>query len=85
MAHATWDVLGLDPFAEATRSETLVWLAEAHAAIEARLFVPRPKPTPVSLFLSDVPRSDVEGTQNALAAWGDKRAGTKGQPQLGIG
>jgi Transposase DDE domain len=85
MSHAACDVLGVDTFDEDTLYEHLDWLAGAQAAIEDRLFVQRTKTTPVSLFLSDVTRSYLAGTHNALAAFGDNRAGKKGQLQIVIG
>jgi hypothetical protein len=85
MAHAACDVLGLDTFDEDTLYENLDWLAGAQAAIEDRLFVQRTKTKPVSLFLYDVTSSYLEGTQNALAAFGYNRAGKKGKRQIVIG
>ncbi len=55
------------------------------AAVEDRLFAQRTKTTPVSLFLYDVTRSSLEGTHNALAAFGDNRDGKKGKRQIVIG
>jgi hypothetical protein len=85
MSHAACDVLGLDTFDEDTLYENLDWLAGAQAAIEERLFVQRTKTTPVSLFLYDVTRSYLEGTHNALAAFGYNRDGKKGKLQMVIG
>jgi hypothetical protein len=85
MSHAACDVLGLDTFDEETLYENLDWLAGAQAAIEDRLFVQRTKTTPVSLFLYDVTSSYVEGTHNALAAFGYNRDGKKGKLQIVIG
>jgi len=85
MAHAACDVLGLDAFDEDTLYENLDWLAGAQAAIEDRLFVQRTKTTPGSLFLYDVTRSYLEGTHNALAAFGYNRDGKKGKLQIVIG
>src|SRR5262252_1876801 len=85
MAHAACDVLGLDTFDEDTLYENLDWLAGAQAAIEDRLFVQRTKTTPVSLFLYDVTRSYLEGTHNALAAFGSNRDGKQGKLQIVIG
>src|SRR2546425_8369396 len=70
MSHAACDVLGVDAFDEDALYENLDWLAGAQARIEDRLFVQRTKTTPVSLFLYDVTSSYVEGTHNALAAFG---------------
>ena len=85
MSHAACDVLGLDTFDEDTLYANLDWLAGAQAAIEDRLFVQRTKTQPVSLFLYDVTRSYLEGTPNALAAFGYNRDGKKGKLQIVIG
>jgi len=85
MSHAACDVLGLDTFDEDTLYENLDWLARAQAAIEDRLFAQRAKTTPVSLFLYDVTSSYLEGTHNALAAFGYNRDGKKGKLQIVIG
>src|SRR5262249_7828872 len=85
MAHAACDVLGLGPFDEDTLYENLDGRAGAQAAIEDRLLVQRTKPTPVSLFLSDVTSSSLEGTHNALAAFGSNRDGKKGKRQIVLG
>jgi hypothetical protein len=85
MSHAACDVLGLDTFDEDTLYENLDWLAGAQAGVENRLFVQRTKTTPVNLFLYDVTSSYVEGTQNALAAFGYNRDGKKGKRQIVIG
>jgi transposase len=85
MAHAACDVLGLDAFDEDALYENLDWLAGAQARREDRLFAQRTKTTPASLFLYEVTRSYLEGTHNALAAFGYKRDGKKGKRQLVIG
>src|SRR5215813_2227688 len=85
LSHAACDVLGLDAFDEDTLYENLDWLAGAQAAIEDRLFVQRTKAKPVSLFLYDVTSSYLEGTHNALAAFGYNRDGKKGKMQIVIG
>src|SRR5437899_10178725 len=85
MAHAACDVLGLDAFDEDALYENLDWLAGAQASVEDRLFAQRTKTTPVSLFLYDVTSSYLEGTHNALAAFGYNRDGKKGKPQIVIG
>jgi hypothetical protein len=85
MAHAACDVLGLDAFDEDALYENLDWLAGAQAAIEDRLFVQRTKTKPINLFLYDVTSSYLEGTQNALAAFGYNRDGKKGKLQMVIG
>src|SRR6266516_385321 len=85
MSHAACDVLGLDTFDEDALYENLDWLAGAQSSVEDRLFAQRTKTTPVSLFLYDVTSSYVEGTHNALAAFGYNRDGKKGKRQIVIG
>jgi Transposase DDE domain len=85
MAHAACDVLGLGTFDEETLYANLDWLAGAQARIEDRLFAQRQKTKPASLFLYDVTSSYLEGTQNALAAFGYNRDGKKGKRQIVIG
>jgi Transposase DDE domain len=85
MSHAACDVLGIDTFDDDTLYENLDWLAGAQAAIEERLFVQRTTAKPVSLFLYDVTSSYLEGTHNALAAFGYNRDGKKGKLQIVIG
>jgi Transposase DDE domain len=85
MAHAACDVLGLEPFDEDALYENLDWLAGAQASIEDRLFAQRTQTKPVNLFLYDVTSSYLEGTHNALAAFGSNRDGKKGKMQIVIG
>jgi hypothetical protein len=85
MSHTACDVLGLGPFDEDALYENLDWLANRQAAIEDTLFAQRTKTKPVSLFLYDVTSSYVEGTHNALAAFGYNRDGKKGKRQIVIG
>jgi len=85
MAHAACDVLGLGPFDEDALYENLDWLAGAQASIEDRLFAQRTQTKPVNLFLYDVTSSYLEGTHNALAAFGYNRDGKKGKMQIVIG
>ena len=85
MGHAACDVLGLGTFDEDALYENLDWLAGAQARIEDRLFAQRQTTKPASLFLYDVTRSYLEGTHNALAAFGYNRDGKKGKPQIVIG
>jgi len=85
MSHAACDVLGLGPFDEDALYENLDGLAGAQASVEDKLFAQRTKSKPVSLFLYDVTSSYVEGTHNALAAFGDNRDGKKGKMQIVIG
>jgi Transposase DDE domain len=85
MSHAACDVLGLGTFDEDALYENLDWLAGAQAQIEDRLFAQRQKTKPASLFLYDVTSSYLEGTHNALAAFGYNRDGKKGKQQIVIG
>jgi hypothetical protein len=85
MAHAACDVLGLGPFDEDALYENLDWLAGAQASIEDRLFAQRTQTKPVNLFLYDVTSRYLEGTHNALAAFGYNRDGKKGKMQIVIG
>src|SRR5947208_7364430 len=85
MAHAACDVLRLGAFDEDALYENLDWLAGAQASVEDRLFAQRTKTTPVSLFLYDVTSSYLEGTHNALAAFGYNRDGKKGKMPIVIG
>ena len=85
MAHAACDVLGLDTFDEDALYENLDWLAGADARIEERLFAQRQQTKSASLFLYDVTSSYLEGTHNALAAFGYNRDGKKGKMQIVIG
>jgi Transposase DDE domain len=85
MSHAACDVLGLGPFDEEALYDNLDWLANRQAAVEDTLFAQRTQTKPVSLFLYDVTSSYVEGTHNALAAFGYNRDGKKGKRQIVIG
>jgi Transposase DDE domain len=85
MAHAACDVLGLGTFDEDALYENLDWLAGVQAPVEDRLFAQRTKTKPITLFLYDVTSSYLEGTQNALAAFGYNRDGKKGKRQIVIG
>jgi len=78
MSHAACDVLGLGPFDEAALYGNLDWLAGAQASVEDKLFAQRTQTKPVGLFLYDVTSSYLEGTHNALAAFGYNRDGKKG-------
>src|SRR5499425_779097 len=85
MSHAACDVLGVGPFDEDALYENLDWLARVQASVEDKLFAQRTKSKPVSLFLYDVTSSYLEGTHNALAAFGYNRDGKKGKMQIVIG
>src|SRR6266404_1982391 len=85
MAPAACDVLGLGTVDEEALYEKLDGLAGAQARREERLLAQRQKTKPASLFLYDVTRSYLEGTHNALAAFGYHRDGQKGKRQMVIG
>src|SRR6266853_3197072 len=85
MAHAACDVLGLGTFDEDALYENLDWLVGVQASGEDRLFAQRTKARPINLFLYDVTSSYLEGTHNALAAFGSNRDGKKGKRQMVIG
>jgi hypothetical protein len=61
------------------------WLEGRHAVIERRLWQSRPPQPKEQVFLYDVTSSYLEGTYNALAAWGYNRDGKKGKMQLVVG
>src|SRR5712671_3014358 len=85
MAHAACDVLGLGTFDADALYENLDGLAGVQASVEDRLLAQRTKAKPINLFLYDVTSSYLEGTHNALAAFGSNRDGKKGKRQLVIG
>jgi Transposase DDE domain len=85
MSHAACDVLGVGPFDEEALYENLDWLAHRQAVVEDTLFARRTRRKPVSLFLYDVTSSYLEGTHNALAAFGYNRDGKKGKMQIVLG
>lgn len=61
------------------------WLEGRHAVIERRLWQSRPPQPKEQIFLYDVTSSYLEGTYNALAAWGYNRDGKEGKMQLVVG
>src|SRR5262249_10667645 len=85
MAHAACDILGLGTFDEDALYENLDWLAGAQTRIEERLFSQRQQTKTASLFFYDVTSSYLEGTHNALAAFGYNRDGKKGKMRIVIG
>src|SRR5216684_7325321 len=85
MSHAACDVLGLGTFDEDALYENLDWLVGVQASVEDRLFAQRTKAKPINLFLYDVTSRYLEGTHNALAAFGYNRDGKKGKRQMVIG
>ena len=88
-SHLACDVLNLEKFNEDHLYKNLDWLCENQAKIEDHLFAKqkgkkRDGGQP-QLFLYDVTSSYLEGTKNALAAFGYGRDGKKGKPQIVIG
>lgn len=83
--HAACDVLGLEPFHEDDLYQNLDWLADHQSKIEDRLFRTQHPDGQSPLFLYDVTSSYLEGTQNALAAFGYNRDGKRGKTQIVIG
>lgn len=83
--HAACDMLGLEAFDEEDLYAHLDWLCTHQAAIEDRLFRQRTAQVPPDLFLYDVTSSYLEGTGNALAAFGYNRDGKRGKRQIVLG
>ena len=83
--HGVCDVLGLDAFHEEHLYNNLSWLSENQEDIEKRLFKHRYGSSPPRLFLYDVTSSYLEGTCNALGAFGYNRDGKKGKQQIVVG
>ncbi|MEA1870645.1 MAG: IS1634 family transposase [Candidatus Bipolaricaulota bacterium] len=88
-SHAACDVLNLTKFNEDDLYDNLGWLTENQAKIEDRLFTKRNgrerDEDKQQLFLYDVTSSYLEGTKNALAAFGYNRDKKKGKRQIVIG
>jgi Transposase DDE domain len=83
--HAACDILGLGKFNEEDLYENLDWLCRNQVELEDRPFrrlYPAEEP---QLFLYDVTSSDLEGTENELAAFGYNRDGKKGKRQIVLG
>ncbi len=83
--HVACDVLNLEGFDEDDLYGNLDWLAENQPDIEGRLFRRRYGANPPELFLYDVTSTYLEGTENALAAFGYNRDRKRGKKQLVIG
>ena len=83
--HAACDLLGLDGFDEDALYANLDWLCAHQADIEDRLFRTLEPSDPSGLFLYDVTSSYLEGTHNALSAFGYNRDGKRGKKQIVIG
>lgn len=85
-SQAACEVLGItQPFTEDDLYTNLDWLAAHQPEIEDRLFRRLAADNPPTLYLYDVTSSYLEGTQNALAAFGYNRDGKRGKKQLVIG
>ena len=84
-SHATSDILRMDSFNEDDLYANLSWLAEHQEAIEKRLFRQSYGDAIPELFLYDVTSSYLEGTRNALGAFGYNRDGKAGKMQIVIG
>jgi hypothetical protein len=78
-AHAACDVLGLDIFNEDHLYANLAWLALHQTQIEQKLFQRLHAQDRPEVFLYDVTSSYLEGTHNALAAFGYNRDGKRGK------
>jgi len=88
-SHAACDVLNLTKFNEDDLYDNLDWLTENQGKIEDHLFAKRDgrkcAEDNQQLFLYDVTSSYLEGTKNALAAFGYNRDKKKGKRQIVIG
>ena len=84
-SHAACDVLGLQSFDENDLYLNLDWLCTQQASIEDRLYRASRVDGKSQLFLYDVTSSDLEGSQNQLAAFGYNRDGKKSKRQIVVG
>jgi len=88
-SHVACDVLNLTKFNEDDLYDNLDWLTENQGKIEDHLFAKRNgrkrDEDKQQLFLYDVTSSYLEGTKNALAAFGYNRDKKKGKRQIVIG
>jgi hypothetical protein len=84
-SHAVCDVLGLEPFHEENLYANLDWLCKQQTTIENRLFRQRHPDGKAKLFLYDVTSSYLEGSDNALAAFGYNRDRKQGKLQIVVG
>jgi hypothetical protein len=84
-AHAACPLLRLDPFDEDDLYENLDWLAAHQVDIETRWGRRQAGQGDAGLFLYDVTSSYLEGTDNALAAFGYNRDGKRGKRQIVVG
>jgi transposase len=80
------EVIGLESgFNEDNLYDNLAWLSDHQQVIEQRLFKLRHSGTKPTLLLYDVTSSYLEGTMNALGAFGYNRDGKKGKKQIVVG
>jgi transposase len=84
-AHTACDVLELEAFNEDDLYRNLDWLAEQQVRIEDKLFRHRYSQAIPELYLYDVTSSYLEGTCNALAAFGYNRDKKSGKCQIVYG
>jgi transposase len=84
-SHAACDLLGLESFNEDHLYENLRWLTAHQTRIENRLFGSLYRQEKPELFLYDVTSSYLEGTKNALGAFGYNRDGKRGKMQIVVG
>lgn len=84
-AHAACDVLKLNAFNEDDLYRNLDWLCQQQKEIEDRLFRQRYGQDTPELYLYDVTSSYLEGTCNALAAFGYNRDRKSGKRQIVYG
>ena len=84
-SHAACDILNLDAFNEDDLYLNLDWLCENQSKIENRLFQSAHAQSSPALFLYDVTSSYLEGTHNALGAFGYNRDGKRGKMQIVVG
>jgi len=84
-AHAIASVIDLkEGFNEDALYRNLHWISDHQEKVEEKLFH-EPSKKSTKLFLYDVTSSYLEGSNNALAAWGYNRDKKKGKQQIVIG
>lgn len=82
-SHALREILGLPEFTEDHLYDAMDWLSEHQDDIEKKLFAD--KVTSDTVYLYDVSSTYLEGTQNALAAYGYNRDKKMGKMQIVYG
>ncbi len=84
--HAGCDVLRLrDGFCEDDLYANLAWLSARQLSLEKALFRRHSRTRVTELFLYDVTSSYLEGSHNALGAYGYNRDKKRGKPQIVVG